>query len=46
MNSNAGQSRTSMDRVDAVVREERAQLWLNHDIVQSAMIPHAPAYFD
>jgi N-acyl homoserine lactone hydrolase len=46
INSNAGQSRTSMERVNAVVREERAQLWLNHDIVQSATIPHAPAYFD
>jgi N-acyl homoserine lactone hydrolase len=46
INSNAGQSRSSMERVDAVVREERAQLWLNHDIVQSATIPHAPAYFD
>jgi len=46
INSNAGQSRTSMERVDAVVREQRAQLWLNHDIVQSATIPHAPAYFD
>jgi N-acyl homoserine lactone hydrolase len=35
-----------MERVDVVVREERAQLWLNHDTVQSATIPHAPAYFD
>ncbi len=45
-NWDAEQSRLSMERVDAVVREETAQLWLNHDIVQSATIPHAPAYFD
>jgi N-acyl homoserine lactone hydrolase len=46
MNWNPEQSRISMERVDVVVREERAQLWLNHDTVQSATIPHAPAYFD
>src|SRR5262249_27925145 len=46
MNCNAGQSQISMERVDAVVREEKAQLWLNHDIGQSATFPHAPAFFD
>jgi glyoxylase-like metal-dependent hydrolase (beta-lactamase superfamily II) len=46
MNCDPAQSRTSMERVDALVQEERAQLWLNHDIVQSATIPHAPAYLD
>ena len=45
MNSDPSQSRASMDRVDALVREEGAQLWLNHDIVQTATIPHAPASF-
>jgi N-acyl homoserine lactone hydrolase len=35
-----------MDRIDAIVRDEKVQLWLNHDTVQSATIPHAPAYFD
>lgn len=46
MNSDAEATRASMDRVDAVVREAGAQLWLNHDIVQNATIPHAPAFVD
>ncbi|CAA9411523.1 MAG: MBL-fold metallo-hydrolase superfamily [uncultured Phycisphaerae bacterium] len=46
MNSNAEESRRSMERVAAIVRGERAQLWLNHDIVQTATLPHAPAHFD
>jgi N-acyl homoserine lactone hydrolase len=46
MNNNAEESRSSMERVDAIVRDERAQLWINHDIVQTATIPHAPSYFD
>jgi len=46
MNSDPEESRRSMERVDAIVREEGAQLWLNHDIVQTATIRHAPSYFD
>ncbi len=46
MNSDSEASRQSMERVDAIVREERAQLWLNHDIVQTATIPHAPSFVD
>jgi N-acyl homoserine lactone hydrolase len=46
MNSNPEESRQSMERVDFIVREEGAQLWLNHDFVQTATIPHAPSYFD
>jgi N-acyl homoserine lactone hydrolase len=46
MNSSPEESRNSMERVAAIIRDEQAQLWLNHDIVQSATIPHAPAYFD
>jgi N-acyl homoserine lactone hydrolase len=46
MNHDAEESRSSMARVDTIVREESAQLWINHDIVQSATIPHAPSYFD
>ena len=46
MNSDAEASRRSMERVDGVVRDEGAQLWLNHDIVQTATIPHAPSHFD
>lgn len=46
MNSDPEESRRSMERVDAIVRDERAQLWLNHDSVQTATIPHGPSYFD
>ena len=46
MNHDVEELRSSMARVDTIVREESAQLWINHDIVQSATIPHAPSYFD
>lgn len=46
MNSNPEESRTSMERIEAIVRAEKAQLWLNHDIVQTATLPHAPSSFD
>lgn len=46
MNSDPEQSRASMDRIERVVRDEGAQLWLNHDIVQTATLPHAPAFFE
>jgi N-acyl homoserine lactone hydrolase len=46
MNSDPEESRRSMERVDAIVHDEGAQLWLNHDLVQTATIPHAPSYFE
>ncbi len=46
MNADPEQSRRSMERVEALVEAEGAQLWLNHDIVQSATLPHLPAFFD
>ena len=46
MNSNAEESQSSMERIESLARGEDAQLWLNHDIVQTATIPHAPSYFD
>ena len=45
-NSDARQSIASMERLRSIVRTENPQLWLNHDIVKSATIPHAPAYLD
>ncbi len=45
-NFNADQSRQSMDRVDAIVKSEHAQLWINHDSKQSATILHAPKYYE
>jgi len=35
----------SMERIDALAQKAGAQLWLNHDIVQTATLPHAPAFF-
>jgi N-acyl homoserine lactone hydrolase len=46
MNADAEASRRSMERIAAIVRDETAQLWINHDSAQTAAIPHAPAYFD
>lgn len=46
MNFSADQTRQSMERIAAILRDEQAQLWLNHDTVQTATIPHAPAFFD
>jgi glyoxylase-like metal-dependent hydrolase (beta-lactamase superfamily II) len=34
----------SMEKIDALVRAEGAELWINHDIMQSGTLPHAPAY--
>lgn len=41
-NFDVEQSRRSMDKVDAIVKAEHAQLWINHDAQQSATIAHAP----
>lgn len=39
-------SRRSMDRIEELVRTEGAQLWINHDLAQSATIPYAPKWFE
>ena len=36
----------SMDRVATVVREQKAQLWINHDIAQDATLRHSPQFYD
>jgi len=46
MNSDSRLTKESMDRVDAIVKAEGAQLWLNHDFAQSATIPRAPQWFE
>ena len=43
-NFNQEQSLQSMDKIAALLKAERAQLWINHDGAQSATIPHAPQY--
>jgi N-acyl homoserine lactone hydrolase len=45
-NFNIEQSRQSMDKIDAIVKAEHAQLWINHDAKQSATIPHAPQFIE
>ncbi|AOJ33876.1 N-acyl homoserine lactonase family protein [Burkholderia metallica] len=34
----------SMGRVDALIEDEGATLWINHDIDQNATLPHAPQW--
>jgi hypothetical protein len=31
-----------MEKIAALLAKERAQLWINHDKAQSAVIPKAP----
>jgi N-acyl homoserine lactone hydrolase len=45
-NFNVEQSKLSIDKLAAVVKAEHAQLWINHDSVQSAKIVHAPKYIE
>lgn len=33
----------SMEKVDALLRAEKATIWINHDTAESASLPHAPA---
>jgi len=40
------QSLKSMERIAAVLKVNKAQLWINHDKEQSAGIPKAPAYIE
>ncbi len=39
-------SRQSMERIAALLKVNKAQLWINHDKVQSAGIPKSPAYVE
>jgi glyoxylase-like metal-dependent hydrolase (beta-lactamase superfamily II) len=43
-NYNIAQSLQSMDKLDGIVKAERAQLWINHDWKQNATIVHAPQF--
>jgi len=42
--SSSSQSLQSIDKVAALLKAERGQLWIKHDSAQSATIPHAPHY--
>jgi glyoxylase-like metal-dependent hydrolase (beta-lactamase superfamily II) len=45
-NFDAEQTKASMDKIDAIIRSEGAQLWINHDTQQCATIPHAPRWVE
>jgi N-acyl homoserine lactone hydrolase len=46
INADTGMTKRSMARIKEIVRDEDAQLWINHDAVQNATILHAPAFYD
>ncbi len=46
MNANREQTKLSMDKVDAIIKAQGAQLWLNHDYEQNKTIPHAPMWIE
>ncbi len=45
-NFDVEQSRTSMDKVAAIMKQTGAELWINHDKAQSDTIPKAPAFIE
>ena len=45
-NFNREQSLQSMEKVATLMKQTGAQLWINHDKVQSDQIPKAPAYVE
>lgn len=45
-NFDAGQTKASMDKIDRIIKSEKAQLWINHDAEQCATIPHAPQWIE
>jgi len=45
-NFDAGKTKASMDKIDRIIKAEKAQFWINHDTEQSATIPHAPRWVE
>jgi hypothetical protein len=43
---NADQSKTSRQKMEAFVKQTRAQLWIEHDIATHAKLPMAPRYLE
>jgi hypothetical protein len=46
MNVNRDQTLASLERLATVLAEKKAQLWINHDKLQSATLRYAPAYYE
>jgi glyoxylase-like metal-dependent hydrolase (beta-lactamase superfamily II) len=43
---NADQSRASRQKIEAFVKQNRADLWIEHDIATAAKLPKAPAFVE
>ncbi len=46
MNTDRAQTLASLQRLQSVLDERRAQLWINHDTAQSEGLRYAPAYYE
>jgi N-acyl homoserine lactone hydrolase len=46
MNTSPDQTLASLERLQRVLDERRAQLWINHDKPQSESLRYAPAYYE
>ena len=43
---NADQSRAARAKVEALIKESGAELWIEHDMATHAKLPKAPAYVE
>jgi N-acyl homoserine lactone hydrolase len=46
MNFNRDQTLASLKRIEGLLEERKAQLWINHDKAQSATLRYAPAFYE
>ena len=46
MNFHRGQTLASLKRIESLLEERKAQLWINHDKPQSATLRYAPAFYE
>ena len=45
MNSDSSESKRSMEKVDGIIKAEKAEFWINHDLTAMAARPQLPAFF-
>jgi glyoxylase-like metal-dependent hydrolase (beta-lactamase superfamily II) len=43
---NVEQSKASRAKIEAFIKEQRAQLWIEHDIATHVKLPKAPAFVE
>jgi N-acyl homoserine lactone hydrolase len=46
LNVDANQTLASMQRIAEIMEQNKAQLWINHDKLQSDQQKHAPDFYD